>query len=81
MSSKIQIIPDNRQGQLNTAYLATIPGVLKIAEIVGIIPFRNSSHQENNKMPEKSRKFQGKFMYNSSDSKIHFQGIYFKYFI
>ncbi|CAG9533375.1 unnamed protein product [Cercopithifilaria johnstoni] len=33
MSSKIQIIPDNRQGQLNTAFLATIPGVLKIAEI------------------------------------------------
>ncbi|VDN06336.1 unnamed protein product [Thelazia callipaeda] len=33
MSSKIQIIPDNRQGQLNTAYLATIPGVLKVAEI------------------------------------------------
>lgn len=34
MSSKIQIIPDNRQGQLNTAFLATIPGVLKIAEII-----------------------------------------------
>ncbi|VDN24686.1 unnamed protein product [Gongylonema pulchrum] len=33
MSSKIQIIPDNRQGQLNTAFLATVPGVLKIAEI------------------------------------------------
>lgn len=34
MSSKIQIIPDNRQGQLNTAFLATVPGVMKIAEIV-----------------------------------------------
>ncbi len=37
MSSKIQIISNNRQGQLNTAFLATVPGVLKIAEIVGII--------------------------------------------
>ncbi|OZC06038.1 synaptophysin / synaptoporin [Onchocerca flexuosa] len=34
MSSKIQIIPNNRQGQLNTTFLATTPGVLKIAEIV-----------------------------------------------
>ncbi|KAK6108886.1 putative integral membrane protein [Brugia pahangi] len=34
MSSKIQIISNNRQGQLNTAFLATVPGVLKIAEIV-----------------------------------------------
>ncbi|RCN37462.1 synaptophysin / synaptoporin [Ancylostoma caninum] len=34
MSSKIQIIPDNRQGQLNTGFLGTIPGVLKIAEII-----------------------------------------------
>ncbi|XGW03675.1 hypothetical protein V3C99_015110 [Haemonchus contortus] len=34
MTSKIQIIPDNRQGQLNTGFLATIPGVLKIAEII-----------------------------------------------
>ncbi|CAD6195889.1 unnamed protein product [Caenorhabditis auriculariae] len=33
-TSKIQIIPNNRQGQLNTGYLATIGGVLKIAEIV-----------------------------------------------
>lgn len=41
MSSKIQIIPHNRQGQLNTAFLATVPGVLKIAEIVCIFPFLN----------------------------------------
>ncbi|CAI4222633.1 unnamed protein product [Auanema sp. JU1783] len=34
MSSKIQIIPNNRQGQLNTGFLGTIGGVLKIAEIV-----------------------------------------------
>ena len=34
MTSKIQIIPNNRQGQLNTTYLATLPGVLKIAEII-----------------------------------------------
>lgn len=34
MANKIQIIPTNRQGQLNTGYLGTIPGVLKIAEIV-----------------------------------------------
>jgi hypothetical protein len=34
MTSKIQIIPNNRQGQLNTTFLATLPGVLKIAEIV-----------------------------------------------
>ncbi|ETN78347.1 synaptophysin / synaptoporin [Necator americanus] len=34
MTSKIQIIPDNRQGQLNTGFLATIPGVLKLAEII-----------------------------------------------
>ncbi|VDK72734.1 unnamed protein product [Onchocerca ochengi] len=33
MSSKIQIIPNNRQGQLNTTFLATTPGVMKIAEI------------------------------------------------
>ncbi|KAL3985940.1 putative integral membrane protein [Acanthocheilonema viteae] len=33
MSSKIQIIPDNRQGQLNVVFLATIPGAMKIAEI------------------------------------------------
>lgn len=34
MSNKIQIIPNNRQGQLNTGYMGTIAGVLKIAEIV-----------------------------------------------
>lgn len=34
MSSKIQFIPTNRQGQYNTAFLGTLPGVLKIAEIV-----------------------------------------------
>ncbi|VDK30152.1 unnamed protein product, partial [Anisakis simplex] len=34
MTTKIQIIPDNRQGQLNTVFLATVPGVLKIAEIL-----------------------------------------------
>uniref|UniRef100_A0A1I8AWC9 MARVEL domain-containing protein n=1 Tax=Steinernema glaseri TaxID=37863 RepID=A0A1I8AWC9_9BILA len=33
MASKIQIIPNNRQGQLNTVFLATVPGVLKMAEI------------------------------------------------
>uniref|UniRef100_A0A915PY00 MARVEL domain-containing protein n=1 Tax=Setaria digitata TaxID=48799 RepID=A0A915PY00_9BILA len=37
MSRKIQIIPDNRQGQFNTTFLATIPGVMKIGEIVGIL--------------------------------------------
>lgn len=34
MTSKIQIIPSNRQGQLNTTFLATLPGVLKLAEII-----------------------------------------------
>ncbi|KAJ1346931.1 hypothetical protein KIN20_038378 [Parelaphostrongylus tenuis] len=34
MGSKIQIIPNNRQGQLNTGYIPTIPGVLKVAEII-----------------------------------------------
>ncbi|VDK44245.1 unnamed protein product, partial [Cylicostephanus goldi] len=34
MANKIQIIPNNRQGQLNTGYLGTIGGVLKIAEII-----------------------------------------------
>ena len=34
MSSKLQIIPNNRQGQLNTGYIGTIAGVLKLAEIV-----------------------------------------------
>ena len=34
MTSKIQFIPSNRQGQLNTTFLATLPGVLKLAEIV-----------------------------------------------
>lgn len=34
MSSKIQIIPNNRQGQLNTGYIGTMAGVLKLAEIV-----------------------------------------------
>lgn len=33
MTSKIQIIPNNRKGQLNTTFLATLPGVLKLAEI------------------------------------------------
>ncbi|GMT11247.1 hypothetical protein PFISCL1PPCAC_2544 [Pristionchus fissidentatus] len=33
MSSKIQIIPSNRQGQLNTGYIGTMAGVLKLAEI------------------------------------------------
>ncbi|KAF1750463.1 hypothetical protein GCK72_017013 [Caenorhabditis remanei] len=33
MANKVKIIPTNRQGQLNTGYLATLPGVLKIAEI------------------------------------------------
>ncbi|TKR86901.1 hypothetical protein L596_011400 [Steinernema carpocapsae] len=33
MASKIQIIPNNRQGQLNTVFMATVPGVLKLAEI------------------------------------------------
>ncbi|CBO25097.1 MARVEL domain-containing protein [Caenorhabditis elegans] len=34
MANKVKIIPTNRQGQLNTGYLATLAGVLKIAEIV-----------------------------------------------
>jgi len=34
MSSRIQFIPSNRKGQLNTAFLQTIPGVLKMVEIV-----------------------------------------------
>ena len=34
MANKIQIIPNNRQGQLNTGYLGTLAGVLKLAEIV-----------------------------------------------
>ncbi|CAJ0582894.1 unnamed protein product, partial [Mesorhabditis spiculigera] len=33
MASKIQIIPNNRQGQLNTGYIGTLGGVMKIAEI------------------------------------------------
>jgi hypothetical protein len=36
MSSRIQFIPSNRQGQYNTAFLGTLPGVLKIAEIVAL---------------------------------------------
>uniref|UniRef100_A0A914C4G0 MARVEL domain-containing protein n=1 Tax=Acrobeloides nanus TaxID=290746 RepID=A0A914C4G0_9BILA len=40
MAKKIQFIPNNRQGQLNTAFLSTIPGVLKIAEIlIGFVVF------------------------------------------
>uniref|UniRef100_A0A1I7UBR5 MARVEL domain-containing protein n=1 Tax=Caenorhabditis tropicalis TaxID=1561998 RepID=A0A1I7UBR5_9PELO len=34
MANKVNIIPTNRQGQLNTGYLATLGGVLKIAEII-----------------------------------------------
>jgi len=34
MASKLQIIPNNRQGQLNTAFLGTLPGILKIGEIM-----------------------------------------------
>ncbi|CAJ0950831.1 unnamed protein product, partial [Mesorhabditis belari] len=34
MASKIQIIPNNRQGQLNTGYIKTLGGILKVAEIV-----------------------------------------------
>ncbi|PIC28269.1 hypothetical protein B9Z55_020246 [Caenorhabditis nigoni] len=37
MANKVKIIPTNRQGQLNTGFLATLPGVLKIAEIVSLI--------------------------------------------
>uniref|UniRef100_A0AAF5CRD0 MARVEL domain-containing protein n=1 Tax=Strongyloides stercoralis TaxID=6248 RepID=A0AAF5CRD0_STRER len=32
--SKIKIIPNNRQGQLNTTFLSSIPGLMKIAEVV-----------------------------------------------
>lgn len=40
MSSKIQIIPNSRQGQLNTTFLATVPGALKIAEVLlGFLSF------------------------------------------
>uniref|UniRef100_A0AC35UHI9 MARVEL domain-containing protein n=1 Tax=Rhabditophanes sp. KR3021 TaxID=114890 RepID=A0AC35UHI9_9BILA len=31
---KLRIIPDKRQGQLNTHYLSTIPGIMKIAELL-----------------------------------------------
>uniref|UniRef100_A0A0N5CDJ2 MARVEL domain-containing protein n=1 Tax=Strongyloides papillosus TaxID=174720 RepID=A0A0N5CDJ2_STREA len=31
--SKIKIIPTNRQGQLNTTFLSSIPGLMKIAEV------------------------------------------------
>lgn len=34
--SKISIIPENRRGELNIGYLATFPGALKLAEIVGL---------------------------------------------
>lgn len=40
MANKIQIIPHNRQGQLNTTFLATVPGVLKIAEIVRFLTIK-----------------------------------------
>lgn len=33
-SRRINVIPANRQGQLNTQFLATLPGVLKIGEIL-----------------------------------------------
>uniref|UniRef100_A0A914C122 MARVEL domain-containing protein n=1 Tax=Acrobeloides nanus TaxID=290746 RepID=A0A914C122_9BILA len=40
MTKKIKLIPSNRKGQLNTTFLSTIPGVLKIAEIlIGFIVF------------------------------------------
>uniref|UniRef100_A0A0N4ZY94 MARVEL domain-containing protein n=1 Tax=Parastrongyloides trichosuri TaxID=131310 RepID=A0A0N4ZY94_PARTI len=32
--SKIKIIPNNRQGQLNTTFLSSIPGLMKIAEVL-----------------------------------------------
>ncbi|CEF61215.1 Marvel domain-containing protein [Strongyloides ratti] len=32
--SRIKIIPNNRQGQLNTIFLSSIPGLMKIAEVV-----------------------------------------------
>lgn len=32
--SKISIIPEKRKEELNMGYLATLPGVLKLAEIV-----------------------------------------------
>lgn len=37
MANKIQIIPNNRQGQLNTGFMGTLAGVLKLAEIVGFL--------------------------------------------
>uniref|UniRef100_A0A0N5AW26 MARVEL domain-containing protein n=1 Tax=Syphacia muris TaxID=451379 RepID=A0A0N5AW26_9BILA len=40
MSSKIQIIPNSRQGQLNTTFLVTVPGTLKAAEVcLGFLSF------------------------------------------
>ncbi|KAI1720459.1 hypothetical protein DdX_04689 [Ditylenchus destructor] len=40
MHSKISVIPANRQGQLNTQFLATLPGALKLGEIIlGFVSF------------------------------------------
>uniref|UniRef100_A0A915EDV1 MARVEL domain-containing protein n=1 Tax=Ditylenchus dipsaci TaxID=166011 RepID=A0A915EDV1_9BILA len=40
MHSKINVIPANRKGELNTQYLSTLPGVLKLAEmILGFVSF------------------------------------------
>uniref|UniRef100_A0A914X484 Uncharacterized protein n=1 Tax=Plectus sambesii TaxID=2011161 RepID=A0A914X484_9BILA len=34
MAKKVQWIPTNRQGQMNTAFLQTVPGLMKLAEII-----------------------------------------------
>jgi len=33
-AAKVRLIPDGRKKQLNTRYLVTLPGVLKLAELV-----------------------------------------------
>jgi hypothetical protein len=40
MHSKLSVIPASRKGELNTQYLVTLPGVLKLAEIIlGFVSF------------------------------------------
>ncbi|KAI3422213.1 hypothetical protein GPALN_012744 [Globodera pallida] len=40
MNAKVKIIPESRKGQLNTRYLATLPGLLKVVEVIlGFVAF------------------------------------------
>lgn len=59
MGKKIKVIPETRKGQLNVEFLSTIPGVLKVAEVVGQI---NYMFSEENLIARSNLKFKTRFV-------------------